>query len=53
MILRRVNSHIEIAVADTGIGISLNFSHVFERFRLGKGNYESTLWRSWIQGSPL
>ena len=32
--LRRVNSHIEISVADTGIGIASEFlPHVFDRFR--------------------
>jgi CheY-like chemotaxis protein len=32
--LERVNSHIEIAVSDTGIGIKAEFlPHVFERFR--------------------
>ena len=32
--LGRVNSHIEVSVADTGIGISAEFlPHVFERFR--------------------
>jgi signal transduction histidine kinase/ActR/RegA family two-component response regulator len=32
--LARVNSHIEVSVADTGIGISAEFlPHVFERFR--------------------
>ncbi|HEY0406842.1 MAG TPA: PAS domain S-box protein [Pyrinomonadaceae bacterium] len=32
--LERVNSHIEIAVSDTGFGISAKFlPHVFERFR--------------------
>lgn len=34
VILERVNSHIEISVADTGIGIEPEFvEHVFERFR--------------------
>jgi PAS domain S-box-containing protein len=34
VLLERVNSHIEISVTDTGIGIPLDFlPHVFERFR--------------------
>ena len=34
IMLQRVNSHIEISVADTGIGIKPEFlPHVFERFR--------------------
>ena len=34
--LERVNSHIEISVADTGIGIKPEFiPHLFERFRQG------------------
>jgi PAS domain S-box-containing protein len=34
VVLQRVNSHIEISVADTGIGIKGGFlPHVFERFR--------------------
>lgn len=34
VVLERVNSHIEINVADTGIGIQPEFlAHVFERFR--------------------
>jgi CheY-like chemotaxis protein len=32
--LERVNSHVELSVADTGVGISADFlPHVFERFR--------------------
>jgi PAS domain S-box-containing protein len=34
VVLQRVNSHIEISVADTGVGIKTEFlPHVFERFR--------------------
>lgn len=34
--LQRVNSHIEITVTDTGVGIKLEFvPHVFERFQQG------------------
>jgi CheY-like chemotaxis protein len=34
ILLERVNSHIEISVADTGMGIKQEFlAHVFERFR--------------------
>ena len=36
VVLRRVDSHIEISVADTGIGIDARFMpHLFERFRQG------------------
>ncbi len=36
IVLQRVNSHIEISVADTGIGIHAEFiPHLFERFRQG------------------
>ena len=34
VVLERVNSHIEVSVADTGVGIGAEFlPHVFERFR--------------------
>jgi signal transduction histidine kinase/ActR/RegA family two-component response regulator len=36
IVLRRVDSHVEISVADSGIGIKPGFlPHVFERFRQG------------------
>ena len=36
IVLERVNSHIEISVADTGVGIKPEFiPHLFERFRQG------------------
>ncbi|CAN5834768.1 hypothetical protein BH18ACI5_BH18ACI5_04920 [soil metagenome] len=36
VVLQRVNSHIEISVADTGVGINPEFiPHLFERFRQG------------------
>jgi PAS domain S-box-containing protein len=36
VVLERVNSHIEISVADTGVGIKPEFiPHLFERFRQG------------------
>jgi PAS domain S-box-containing protein len=38
VLLERVNSHIEITVSDTGVGISLSFlPHVFDRFSQGDG----------------
>ena len=39
VVLERVNSHIEISVSDTGIGIRPEFlAHVFDRFRQGDGS---------------
>lgn len=37
--LQRINSHVEIAVTDTGVGISRDFlPHVFDRFRQADGS---------------
>jgi len=37
--LQRINSHVEISVDDTGVGISSDFlPHVFERFRQADGS---------------
>jgi PAS domain S-box-containing protein len=39
VVLERVNSHIEIAVADTGVGIEPEFlGHAFDRFRQADGS---------------
>jgi PAS domain S-box-containing protein len=41
--LRRINSHVEIVVADTGVGINQNFlPHVFDRFRQADGSTTRT-----------
>jgi signal transduction histidine kinase/CheY-like chemotaxis protein len=41
--LERVSSHIEITVADTGIGVTPEFiPHLFERFRQGDGSTTRT-----------
>jgi signal transduction histidine kinase/ActR/RegA family two-component response regulator len=43
VVLERVNSHIEIAVADTGVGIKPEFlPQVFDRFRQEKGSLTRT-----------
>ena len=48
VILTRVNSHAEITVADTGIGINADFlAHVFETVSPGRGFDKSEVWRSW------
>ena len=45
-LLERVNSHIEITVADTGIGIKPEFlPHVFERFRQADASTTRTVQR--------
>jgi PAS domain S-box-containing protein len=39
VVLERVNSHVEISIEDTGIGISADFlPYVFDRFRQGESN---------------
>ena len=43
VILKRINSHVEITVADTGVGIHPNFlPHVFDRFRQADGSTTRT-----------
>ena len=43
VILKRINSHVEITVADTGVGIHPNFlPHVFDRFRQEDGSTTRT-----------
>jgi PAS domain S-box-containing protein len=39
VVLERINSHVEISVADTGVGIDPEFiAHVFDRFRQADGS---------------
>ena len=41
--LQRINSHVEVAVSDTGVGIKPDFlPHVFERFRQADGSTTRT-----------
>ena len=41
--LQRINSHVEIVVSDTGVGITSDFlPHVFERFRQADGSTTRT-----------
>ena len=48
VVLERVDSHIEITVADTGIGIRPEFlPHVFERFRQADASTTRALRRPW------
>ena len=41
--LQRINSHVEVVVSDTGVGISADFlPHVFDRFRQADGSTTRT-----------
>jgi signal transduction histidine kinase len=50
VVLERVNSHVEISVADSGIGIKPEFiGHVFERFRQADAGLGRSIVRSLVE----